>query len=427
MIALVVTVILLILILLRLPVPFAILGSALVGMLLLGGPSAVVSVFQTIPLSAAGGFSLSAVPLFILMAHLILASGALDSLFASARVLVGRLHGGTGIAAVLAGSGFASVSGSSTASAATLAYTSTSAMLKQGYSERLATGAIASAGTLAAVIPPSVLLIFYAVTAETNVAQTLMAGLVPGVLMAIALMATVYILARRGHAPAGEATSWGEKLRSFGGLVPILVIFLLVVGTVFLGVMTPTESAALGCVGGFVLMVVYRKVSWEALRKAVGGSLTSSAMILSIVVAADVFGHVLAETRVTEAIIATVGALPVAPVLILLGIVLVYLVLGFFMDQMAIIALTVPVTLPLVTELGYDPIWFGVVVILAAEIGLITPPLGLNAFVTARVSRVRLETVFLGSVPFIVAMLVVVALVFAFPAVALLLPEFMSG
>ncbi|WP_025778246.1 TRAP transporter large permease [Brevibacterium sp. VCM10] len=426
-VAIVVTIVLIVLILLRVPVAFAIFGSAILGLLMLGGVSSVVSVFEVIPLSASSSIALTAVPLFIFMAYLVLESGALDALFSSARILVGRIRGGTGIAAVAAGAGFASVSGSSTASAATLAKTSTGAMIDEGYSPRLATGAVASAGTLAAVIPPSVLLIFYGITAETNIGKTMLAGLVPGVIMALALGFTVWLMAVRGHAPKGTPFSWSEKLKSIVGLLPVLFLFLIVVAAIFFGVTTATEAAAVGCLGGLVLMVLRGRMSVDALRRAVAGTVTNSAMILAIVVAAKTFGHVLAEARVTPALVDAIGSMTVAPIVVLLLIMAVYLVMGFFMDQMAIIALTVPITLPLVTELGYDPIWFGVMVILLAEIGLITPPLGINAFVASRVSGVKLETVFLGSIPFIVAMLVVVLLILFFPEIALFVPETASA
>src|SRR5690606_16223815 len=249
MIVLAITALLLVLILLRVPIAFAILIAGLVGMVAVDGFSGAYAVVQVIPITASGKYSLAAIPLFILMAHFVLASGALGSLFESARVLVGRVRGGTGIAAVLAGAGFASVSGSSTAAAATLAHTSTGEMIRQGYSPRLATGAVASAGTLAAMIPPSILLIFYAITAETSVGQTLLAGLVPGLLMAAALCAVVYIQALRGQAPGAEGSTLGQKIRAIGGLLPIGVLFLLVVGAVFFGITTATEAAAVGALG----------------------------------------------------------------------------------------------------------------------------------------------------------------------------------
>jgi tripartite ATP-independent transporter DctM subunit len=425
-IVLIVSIVLLALILLRVPVAFSIMAASILGLGLMGGLSNVVGVFAVIPTSAVGSFSLSAIPLFILMAHLVLESGALGAVFDSARTLVGRVRGGTGIAAVVAGAGFASVSGSSTAAAATLAHTSTRTMVEEGYSQRLATGTVASAGTLAAMIPPSILLVFYAVTAETSIGETFMAGLLPGLLMATALGLTVYVMALRGHAPGAHRSPLAQKLRAVLGLAPVLLLFALVVGTVFFGVTTPTEAAAMGCLGGLILMIWRRRLTLDRLRAAILGSVVSSGMILAIIFAAYVFGHFLAESRMTPAIVDAVSALEVPSALIMALIVLLYLLLGFFMDQMAIIALTVPVTLPVVEALGYDPVWFGVLIILAAEIGLITPPLGLNSFVTARASGIRLETVFLGAVPFIAAMLIVVVLVFVFPEIALWIPGLMQ-
>lgn len=421
MIAFIISVILLILILIRVPIPFAILGAAGIGLLWVGGIPNLIGVFEVIPMNSVGSNSLAAIPLFIFMAHLVLKSGVLASLFTSASTIIGRVRGGTGIAAVLAGAGFAAVSGSSTAAAATLAHTSTETMQRQGYSQRLASGTVASAGTLAAMIPPSILLVFYAITAETSVGKTLLAGVIPGIAMSIGLALTVWIMGLRGHAPATSATSWSAKLAAITGLLPIIFLFLVVVGTVFLGIATATEAAALGCLGGFLLMLWKRTVNRANLRAAVVGTVSSSAMILSIVFAAHVFGIFLTQTRVTPRVTEYVESLPLPAIVIVIIFAFVYLVLGFFMDQMAIIALTVPVTLPVVEALGFDPIWFGVIVILLAEVGLITPPLGLNAFVVARASNIRVETVFMGSVPFIIAMLIVTALIFVFPDLSLIL------
>lgn len=421
MIVLTVTLLLLALILVRVPIPFAILTAAGVGLLWVGGWSNLIGVFEIIPMSSIGSNSLAAVPLFILMAHLVLKSGVLESLFVSANTIIGRVRGGTGIAAVLAGAGFAAVSGSSTAAAATLAHTSTEKMLRQGYSQRLAGGTVASAGTLAAMIPPSILLVFYAITAETSVGKTLLAGVVPGILMAFALALTVWIMGLLGHAPSTSPTTWTSKLKAVSGILPIAFLFAIVVGTVFLGIATATEAAALGCLGGLALMFWTKTASLANLRSAVLGSVSSSAMILSIVFAAHVFGIFLTETRVTPTFVGFVGSLSIAPIAVIIIFAFIYLVLGFFMDQMAIIALTVPITLPVVESLGFDPIWFGVIVILLAEIGLITPPLGLNAYVVARAANIRVETVFIGSAPFILAMLIVTILVFTVPGLALFL------
>lgn len=427
MIVLLISLLLILLILLRVPVAFAILSAGILGLLWTLGFGPTLGVLQTIPQSAVASNSLAAIPLFILMAQFVLHSGALNSLFDSARVLIGRTRGGTAYAAVGAGAVFAAVSGSSTASAATLAHTSIDKMTEQGYDRRLSSGVVASAGTLAAMIPPSILLIFYAITAETPVGDTLIAGLVPGLLVAAALgvCVTIIIRVRGGSAPKGEASTWSEKLGSLKGLAPILALFIVVVGLVFLGVTTATEAAAVGALGGLVLMFARRKFTWASFKVALAESVSSSIMILTIVMAAHVFGHFIVETGVTPVIADWISQLPWAPLVIVAVIALGYLILGFFMDQMAIISLTVPVTLPIVEMLGFDPIWFGIVVILLAEIGLITPPLGLNVFVVSRAARMPLESVFAGSMPFVFAILAVAILLFAFPQIVLFLPNLM--
>ncbi len=427
MIVLLITFLMLALILARVPVAFAILSTAILGLLLLLGPEATLGVLQTIPQSAVSKNSLAAIPLFILMAQFIMHSGALNGLFESARVLVGRIPGGTAHAAVGAGAVFASVSGSSTAAAATLAHTSTGKLIEQGYDRKLSAGVVAAAGTLAAMIPPSVLLVFYAITAETGVGPTLVAGFIPGLLIAASLIVTVAVIisTREGAAPRGEASTWAEKARSLTALLPILVLFVVVVGLVFLGITTATEAAAIGALGGLLLMIVRRKFTGQNMKEALSESVSSSVMILVIVLAAHVFGHFIVESGITPRLVETISALPIPPLAIVGVIALGYLVLGFFMDQLAIIALTVPVTLPVVEALGFDPIWFGIVVILLAEVGLITPPLGLNVFVVARASRMPMETVFAGSIPFVVAILAVGLLLFFFPQLVLFLPELM--
>lgn len=427
MILLAITILMLLLILLRVPVAIAILSSAILGLVILTGFGGAVSVLQTVPYSAVASNALTAIPLFILMAQFILHSGALKGLFDAVRVIIGRVRGGTAYAAIGAGAVFASISGSSTASAATLANTANDQMVEQGYDPRLSAGVIAASGTLAAMIPPSVLLIFYAITAETSVGKTLMAGLLPGLLVAVSIMITVMltIRLRSGAAPKGQATSWSEKARSLVKVAPILLIFLLVMGLVFLGITTASEAAAAGALGGLVLLIASGNFSLDTVKGSFYKTASSSVMVLTIVLAAYIFGHFVVETEVTPKLIQGISNLPAAPWVIVAAIAIIYLFLGFFMDQMAIIALTVPITLPVVQALGFDPIWFGIVVILMAEIGLISPPLGLNVFVVAKAAKLPVESVFAGSLPFTVSILAVVVLVFVFPPLALFLPSLM--
>lgn len=429
MIVLLVSCLLLVLILMRVPVAFSILASGIVGLLILEGPNAVIGSLETLPNSAIAKNALAAIPLFILMAQFVLHSGALSNLFNSARIIIGRIPGGTGYAAIGAGAVFASVSGSSTAAAATLAHTSTAQLIKQGYSEKLSAGTVAAAGTLAAMIPPSVLLVFYAITADTPVGETLVAGFVPGILVAIALCLTIAVVVatQRGSAPRGEATSIGAKIKALGGMLPIAILFVVVVGLVFIGVTTATEAAALGALGAFVMMVIYRKLTWANFNDSLSETVASSIMILFIILSAHVFGHFIVESGVTPKITGFLANLPIPPAIIVALIAAGYLLLGFFMDQMAIIALTVPVTLPVVEALGFDPIWFGIVVIVLAEIGLITPPLGLNVFVVSKAVKLPVERVFAGTIPFVLAILIVGVVLFLFPGLVLFLPGLMGS
>src|SRR5690625_74084 len=331
MLMLLMTLLLLALILLRVPIAWAILFSGIAGLLILDGPSGVLGVLMTIPQSAASKESLAAIPLFILMAQFILHSGALNDLFASARVIVGRIRGGTAVAAVSAGAVFASVSGSSLAAAATLAHTSTGKLVEEGYSPRFSSGVVAAAGTLAAMIPPSILLVFYAITAETGVGPTLMAGLLPGLLVVLALIITVFIVVRVEHT---NPTNVDDEPRmsipqALWGITPIALIFAVVVGVVFFGITTATEAAAMGVVAGLVLMMFRKRLNWITVRESMAEAISSSVMILAIIMAAHVFGHLITETQITPQIMEAVSNLNVAPIVIVALIALGYLILGF--------------------------------------------------------------------------------------------------
>lgn len=427
MLALSIVVLLLALILVRVPVSFAILAAGIVGLFALDGMGVVDGVMQTAPATSVMSYSLSAVPLFILMAQLLMLSGLLDSLFGAARAVVGRIRGGTGVASIAAGTAFAAVSGSSTASAATLAQTSTVKMIDEGYSPKTASGMVAVVGTLAAMIPPSIILVFYAITAEVSVGDQLIAGFFPGILIALGLVVTMYVMMLRNPAevPSGTRSTWKEKGEGLLLASPLILVFAAVVGSIYLGVATPTEAAALGCFAALILVAAKRRFTMAGVGKALVETAKSTAMIFAIIVGAHVFGHFLTETRVTPSIVAWVGDLAIPGLVIMLALAAVYVVLGFFMDQIAIIALTVPVVLPLVVALGYDPIWFGIFMVLLAEVGLVTPPMGLNVFVVAKSAGRRVEEVFRGAFPYVVTMLLIALLFLLFPQIVLWVPESM--
>lgn len=427
MIALVMIGVLIALIMLRVPVSFAILGSGLLGLVVILGTGRTEGILEVVPATSVQSLSLSAIPLFILMAHLLLMSGMVDSLFDAGRTIFGRTPGGTGIASTLAGVGFSAVSGSSTAAAATLAKTTSTRMINEGYRPTTATGIVASVGTLAGMIPPSIVLVFYAVTAEASVGDLIIAGIVPGLIIAVALLLTMFIpmVLDPSRAPRGVRSTWTVKANASLTAVPLVVIFAVVVGAIYFGWTTPTESAALGCLAAFILVAVRRKMTVKGLADAVVETVKSSAMIFAIVIAAHVFGYAFTMTKAADKLVDWVSQLAVPAIAVMLIVTVIYLVLGFFMDQVAIIALTVPIVLPLVETLGYDAVWFGVFVVLMGEIGLISPPLGLNVFVVARAAGRDTMEVFRGSAPYAAAMLAVAVVFLIWPDIVLWLPNLM--
>ncbi|MGP9723210.1 TRAP transporter large permease [Corynebacterium sp. AOP40-9SA-29] len=425
MLALSILLLLVVLVMLRVPVSFAVFAAGLVGLLFIGGPGLALHAMESAPFAAVRSNSLSAIPLFILMAQLMLLSGLLDSLFDAARSFVGRISGGTAVATVGAGAAFAAVSGSSTAAAATLAQTSTTRMLKEGYRTGTATGLVAVVGTLAAMIPPSIILVFYAITAEAPVGKVLVAGFFPGIVIALSLVVTMYLgfLRDKSAAPKGERSSFGTKLRYLVKASPLLVVFIAVVGSIFFGIASPTEAAALGVLASLVLVIALRRWNTRAVGVAILETVKTSAMIFAIIISAGILGIFITETRVTPKLVESIGGSSWNPFIIMLLIGVVYIVLGFFMDQIAIIALTVPVTLPVVEALGYDPIWFGIYVVLLAEAGMVTPPMGINVFVVAKAVRVNPITVFKGAFPYVLATMVIAVIFLIWPEVVMWVPN----
>lgn len=417
--------VLFVLLVLGTPVGFAMGISGVVGLYLIGGQTMVVGILETAPLSNVTGYELITIPMFLLMAELVLVSGIADDLFNAVAAWVGRLRGGLGMATAVAGAGFAAICGSSTASAATLSATSLPAMLKQGYEPKMAAGVVAISGTLAMLIPPSIALIIYGLLADASIGKLLIAGIIPGIIVTFTILATVWFLAWSDprRAPVSPPTSFREKIRLLKVVGPMLLLFGMVTGVIYTGVATPTEAAALGAFGA-LLVVAYRgRATFGILWPAFVRASYTSCMIAMILLGAHIFGYFFVLTQVTQSLVAEVAALQLQPWLVMIFVLLVYLVLGTFMDQIAILVLTVPIMLPLIVSLGYDPIWFGVIVIVTAEVGLITPPVGLNCFIVARYARRPVAEVFYGSLPHVIAHLLVIALLTVFPAIVLWLPN----
>ena len=411
-----------------LPVAFAMAVSGSMGLLMIGGIDLLAGILRTAPFTVANSYEIITIPMFILMAEFVILSGMADDLFKAASIWIGRVKGGLAIATALAGAGFGAISGSSTAAAATLSSTTIPAMLKQGYEPRLACGVVATSGTLAMMIPPSIALVLYGIIADVSIGKLLIAGVIPGILVTFTIMMTVSFLVMHdpSRAPVGRAYSMIEKLRSLKVVGPMIFLFAAVTGSIYLGIATPTEAAGLGAFGALVLAAYTRRVSLITLKKALKQASQATCMILLIILAAQIFGYFFALTRTTQDIVLAVGELETSRWAILALILLGYIILGFFMDQIAILILTVPVALPVIQSLGYDPVWFGVIVVLAAEVGMVTPPMGLNTFVVARYSQRSLGEIFRGVIPFVIAFLVMISVLAVFPELVLWLPETMG-
>ena len=410
---------------LGMPVGFAMAASGVLGLYLIGGSPMVAGILQTAPLSTVSSYELITIPMFLLMAELVLVSGVADDLFRATSAWMGRVRGGLGMATALAGAGFGAICGTSTAAAATLSSTSLPAMIKQGYEKKMAAGVVAVSGTLAMLIPPSVALIIYGLLAEVNIGALLVGGIIPGILVTITIMATVWFLVWQDPSRAPEAVPvpWSEKFRMLRVVGPMVVLFTMVTGIIYTGIATPTEASALGATGAFGVACWYGKINRTSLARALLRAAQGSCMITMILLGAHVFGYFFTLTQITQNLMMWVGALDISPWLVIVIILFGYIVLGMFMDQIAILVLTVPIVVPLIKSLGFDPLWFGIIVIVTAEVGMITPPVGMNCFVVARYSGRPVTEVFHGSFPHVVAHMIAIAILVAWPQIILWLPS----
>lgn len=407
------------------PVGFAMGISGSLGLWMTGGSPMLFGVLETSPLSAVSTYELITIPMFLLMAELVLISGVANDLFRAAAAWVGRVPGGLGMATALAGAGFGAICGTSTASAATLSATSLPAMLKQGYEPRMAAGVVAISGTLSMLLPTSVALVIYGLLAEVNIGKLLVSGIIPALIVTAIIMGTILLLVLQdpSRAPTVRDVSFAEKLRLLRAVGPMVILFSIVTSVIYTGIATPTEASAIGAAGAFCLAVWTGQVTPGNLVHAFQRAAIGTCMISMILVGASIFGYFFTMTRLTQDLVHWVGALDVSRWIVITLILAGYIVLGSFMDQIAILVLTIPVVLPLIKALGFDPLWFGVVKIVTAEVGMITPPIGLNCFIVARYANRPVSEVFHGIFPHFVAHLLAIAIFVAFPAVVLWLPS----
>jgi C4-dicarboxylate transporter DctM subunit len=407
------------------PIGVAMGATGVAGMFFIAGPQAALGLMERIPYDTTASYGISVVPLFILMGSFCFYAGLSQDLYRTVYKWIGHFRGGLAMATVGACAGFAAVSGSSLATAATMGTVALPEMKKYRYHDRLATGAVAAGGTIGILIPPSVILILYGIITEQSIGKLFLAGFIPGILEAVFYIITIYILTLHNPAlgPRGPRTSLSEKLVSLKDVWIVLVLFLIVIGGIYLGVFSPTEAGGIGAFGALIFALGRRRLSVGNFYESLLETGRTSAMIFIIIIGATLLGAFLAVTRLPYNLADTVAALPVNRYVILFLILLAYILLGMIMDSMAMVLLTVPIFFPVAKALGFDPIWFGIIIVRVTEIGLITPPVGINVFIIKGVAKeVPMETIFKGILPFFVADIFHVILLVAVPQLALFLP-----
>lgn len=422
-------VVMFILMLLRVPVGVAMGIVGVGGFAIVSDVGPALGLLARSPFSTVTDFNFSVIPMFILMGAFAASSGMSAELFHASRAWFGHLRGGLAISTISACAGFAAINGSSVATAATMTHVALPELRKAGYHTGLSTGVIAAGGTLGIMIPPSVIFVLYGIMTETDISKLFVAGIVPGALGALMYIFTVGLIGRHdpSHFPRGERHGWGERFRALKEIWATLALFAFVIGGMYGGWFTVTEAAAMGAVGALVIGLVRRRLSAREIMDSLVQSLRTTASIFTIVIGAFLFGYFLTITQTTQKAIDLLVHLPVGPYGVLALILLVYFILGAIMDELAMILLTVPIVFPAMVQLGFDPVWFGVIIVMTCTLGLICPPVGMNVFVINSIARdVSLGTIYRGVAPFIVSDILRLAILCIFPALALWLPRTMG-
>jgi len=415
--------------LLRVPLAFAMGLVGFAGLGLLRGWTATAASAAQVVYETGFAYTLSVVPLFILMGNFVARAGLAQELFRAAYVFVGHLRGGLAHATVLACAGFGAICGSSIATAATMSKVAYPSMKRLGYADYLSTGVIAAGGTLGIMIPPSTIMVIYGIVTETNIGKLFAAGVLPGLLCALLLMAGVaWILWRDPRAgPAGARSTAAERWQALRNIWGVLLLVVLVLGGIYGGIFTATEGAGIGASGAFFFALARRALSPKALLDVLVESARTTAMLFTILIAATMFSNFVNFTSMPLDLKEGILRLHVPPLALIGAMMLVYVLLGTIMEELTMVLLTLPVFFPLVTSLGFDPVWFGVLIVLVVQVGLISPPVGMNMFVmNALLPQVGLGQIFRGSAIFCVPLAIGLVLVLLFPQIALWLPGFMN-
>jgi len=414
---------------LRIPIALAMGLVGYVGLGLMRNWASASASVSTVVFEGGFQYTLSVMPLFILMGNLVTNAGMSRELYRAAHALVGHLRGGLAMSTILACGGFGAICGSSIATAATMTRVAWTPMKHYGYSDACAASCIAAGGTLSVLIPPSVIMILYGIMTDTSIGALFAAGIIPGLLaVAMFLAAIQWIRWRRpNEMRAGEHLSWNMRLRALGQVWSVLLLFSLVMGGIYGGLFTATEGAGIGAFGGFVMALQRRKLGWRALSRILKESAVTTAMIFAVMIGAMVFANFLTYTTLSTDLVDFILRFSIHPIMVIVVICVIYILLGTVMEELSMLLLTIPVFFPLVVGLGFDGVWFGILVVVVMMSGLISPPVGMNLFVVRNlVPGVKLRDLFLGVIPYLVAQIVLLALLIAFPVITLALPVWLG-
>ncbi len=420
-----------VLISLRMPVAFVMIVVGVGGYAYLISLEAAMSIAASTLYSTFASYSLIVVPLFVWMGYIAYHAGISSRIYDATYKVVGRLPAGLALATIGASTAFGAICGSTTATAATMGAVAVPEMKRYKYDRSLATSVVASSAILGIMIPPSVIFILYGIATGESIAKLFLAGIIPGILLMLLFMLATYIRAVRnpGLAPSGPEVPLKDKLKAvLNGGVEVIIIFLVVIGGLFLGYFTPTEAGGVGAAATLCVAVLRRQISWKGFLQSLRDSIRISAMIMFLVAAATIFGRFLAVTNIPTTLAVWAGDLPIHPVAVLAIILLIYLILGCFIDALALILLTIPIFYPVAMNLGFDPIWFGVIIVLVVGMGVITPPVGANVYVVAGIVKdTPVVTIFRGIWPYLLSIFICIAILTAFPQLALFLPGLFRG
>ena len=419
-------VLLLVLLVGSLPVAFAMAVTGVIGFAVVVTPHAACSMLTVDMFETLSSYSLTVIPLFILMGQVSFHSGISRRLYETAYHWFGMMHGGLAMATVGACAGFGAICGSGPATAATMAAVALPEMKRYNYDMELASGTVAAGGSLGMLIPPSVVFIVYGIMTEQSIGKLFLAGIVPGILIALLFCITIYIHCRlRPHlGPPAKNITWRMRFKSLIGISETVVLFVVVIGGMFCGFFTPTEAAAIGAGGSILLAVLRRRLTWSAFVQSLKETVRTSCMVMIIVAGAVIFGRFLAVTRIPYELAGWLTSLPVPAWAIVSLIVLFYLVFGCFVDALGLMLLTIPIFYPVIEGLGFNLIWFGVIVVVVTQMGVISPPVGVNVYVVHGIERdVALQTVFKGALPYLICLVVAAVILVVFPQLSLWLPS----